>query len=171
MPVAGPLSPLCLRSRPMLVLESLIASRLRALSAFVGWQVREGCDDVSRISLPAVDVRMSGASVTQVRKPSASVQPEWAVTFVVSRGGSAAQQLTQPLRPSLVICTTGVHLIPQGADGPSCRLPVCSQQILQTWLWWATKSLSPRWPSSTARPDQPNYGALQCPSSTPKATI
>lgn len=77
----------------MLVLESLIASRLRELSAFVGWQVREGCHDVSRVMVPAVDVRMAGASVTQVRKPAASVQPEWAVTFVVRRSNDAAQQL------------------------------------------------------------------------------
>lgn len=77
----------------MLVLESLIAARLRALPEFVGWQVREGCDDVSRISIPAADVRMSGASIPQVRKPAASVQPEWVVTLVVQRCSTAAQQL------------------------------------------------------------------------------
>lgn len=77
----------------MLVLESLIASRMRALAAFVGWQVREGCADVSRVAVPAVDVRMSGAAVPQVRKPSASVQPEWAITIVVRRSNDAALQL------------------------------------------------------------------------------
>lgn len=77
----------------MLVLESLIAARLRALPAFVGWQVREGCHDVGRVFVPAVDVRMGGASIPQVRKPSVSVQPEWAVTVVVRRGSDAAQKL------------------------------------------------------------------------------
>ena len=81
----------------MLVLESLIAKRLRELGAFAGWQVREGCHDTSRVAVPAVDVRMGAAAVTQVRKPAVSLQPEWAVTAVVRRGDQAAQQLDAAL--------------------------------------------------------------------------
>ncbi|MEG2047256.1 MAG: hypothetical protein RR100_10450 [Comamonas sp.] len=81
----------------MLALEPLIAQRLRELGAFAGWSVREGCQDANRNAVPAVDVRMGGASVTQVRKPSVSLQPEWAVTVVVHRGSEAARQLDAAL--------------------------------------------------------------------------
>lgn len=81
----------------MLMLESLIAKRLHELGAFAGWQVRQGCHDVNRISVPAVDVRMGGASVTQARKPAVSLQPEWSVSAVVRRGDEAAQQLDAAL--------------------------------------------------------------------------
>ena len=85
----------------MLALETLIAQRLRAQGAFTGWQVREGCQDADRRAVPAVDVRMGGASVPQVRKPAATLQTEWAVTLVVRRGPDAAKQLDAALAAAI----------------------------------------------------------------------
>lgn len=85
----------------MLALEALIAQRLRAQGAFIGWQVREGCQDTDRRAVPAVDVRMAGAGVPQVRKPAATLQPEWAITLVVRRGPDAAQQLDAALAAAI----------------------------------------------------------------------
>lgn len=81
----------------MLALETLIAQRLREQGALAGWQVREGCQDTDRRGVPAVDVRMGGASVPQVRKPAVTLQPEWSVTLVVQRGEQAASQLDAAL--------------------------------------------------------------------------
>jgi hypothetical protein len=89
----------------MLALETLIAQRLREQGALAGWQVREGCQDTDRRGVPAVDVRMGGASVPQVRKPAATLQPEWAITLVVRRGPDAAQQLDA----ALVAAITSLH--------------------------------------------------------------
>lgn len=85
----------------MLSLEALIAKRLRDQGAFVGWSVREGCQDTDRRSIPAADVRMGGASVPNVRKPAATLQPEWAITLVVRRGDEAAQQLDMALSAAI----------------------------------------------------------------------
>ena len=85
----------------MLALETLIAQRLRAQGAFTGWHVREGCQDADRRAVPAVDVRMGGASVPQVRKPAATLQTEWAVTLVVRRGPDAAKQLDAALAAAI----------------------------------------------------------------------
>lgn len=85
----------------MLALETLIAQRLREQGALAGWQVREGCQDTDRRGVPAVDVRMGGASVPQVRKPAATLQPEWVITLVVRRGPDAAQQLDAALAAAI----------------------------------------------------------------------
>ena len=82
---------------PMLGLEKTIRDRLRALSAFVGWQVRGATVATDRRGVPAVDVRMGGASVTQVRKPSATLQPEWSITLVVQKSDEAAALLDTAL--------------------------------------------------------------------------
>ena len=85
----------------MLALENLIAKRLREQAAFTGWSVREGCHDTDRRAVPAADVRMGGASVTQVRRPSVTLQPEWAITLVARRGNEAAQQLDAALASAI----------------------------------------------------------------------
>ena len=64
----------------MLALEPLIQQCLRDLPAFVGWQVRGATLGADRRSVPAVDVRMGGATVPQVRKPAVTLQPEWFIT-------------------------------------------------------------------------------------------
>lgn len=74
----------------MLALEPLIQERLRALPVFTGWQVRGGTVATDRRGVPAVDVRMAGASVAQVRKPAVTLQPEWVVSLVVQRSDQAA---------------------------------------------------------------------------------
>lgn len=81
----------------MLALEKTIQDRLRALSAFVGWQVRGATVATDRRGVPAVDVRMGGASVAQVRKPSVTLQPEWYITLVMQRGDEAAASLDAAL--------------------------------------------------------------------------
>lgn len=81
----------------MLALEKVLQERLRALSAFVGWQVRGATVATDRRGVPAVDVRMGGAIVPQVRKPAVTLQPEWSVTLVVQRGDAAAGQLDAAL--------------------------------------------------------------------------
>lgn len=77
----------------MLLLEAQIAQRLRDSGAFAGWAVREGSQDVDRRALPAVDVRLGGASVSQVSKPAVTLRAEWVVALVTRRGDSAAAQL------------------------------------------------------------------------------
>lgn len=81
----------------MLLLEAQIAQRLRDSGAFTGWAVREGCQDVDRRAVPALDVRLSGAGVPKVSKPVVTLQPEWVVSIVTRRGDGAAQQLDAAL--------------------------------------------------------------------------
>ena len=81
----------------MLALEPLIQERLRALPALIGWQVRGATVATDRRGVPAVDVRMGGASVPQVRKPAVTLQPEWSVTLVVQKSDQAAEQLDAAL--------------------------------------------------------------------------
>lgn len=77
----------------MLLLESQIAQRLRDSGAFTGWAVREGCQDLDRRAVPAIDVRLGGAGVPKVSKPAVTLQAEWLVSIVTRRGDAAAQQL------------------------------------------------------------------------------
>lgn len=81
----------------MLALEAVIQERLRALPAFTDWQVRGATVATDRRGVPAVDVRMGGASVPQVRKPAVTLQPEWSITLVVHKSDKAAQQLDAAL--------------------------------------------------------------------------
>ena len=81
----------------MLALEKLIQDRLRALPAFTGWQVRGATVATDRRGVPAVAVRMGGASVPQVRKPAVTLQPEWSVTLVVQKSDQAATQIDAAL--------------------------------------------------------------------------
>lgn len=97
MPVDGQPSQCSSMEMPMLALEKTIQDRLRALSAFVGWQVRGATVATDRRGVPAVDVRMGGASVAQVRKPSVTLQPEWYITLVMQRGDEAAASLDAAL--------------------------------------------------------------------------
>lgn len=85
----------------MLALEAVIRDRLRALPAFTGWQVRGATVATDRRGVPAVDVRMGGASVPQVRKPAVTLQPEWAITLVVQKSDQAAQQLDSALESAI----------------------------------------------------------------------
>lgn len=77
----------------MLALEPLIAARLKALPALSAWSARTGAGDEDRSPVPAVDVRMGGAAVSQVRQRAATLQPEWQVTLVVHRAATAAAVL------------------------------------------------------------------------------
>ena len=77
----------------MLALEKLMAQRLRELPALTGWAVRTGTDDADRRPVPAVDVRMGGASVPSGNQRSVQLQPEWQVVLVSKRSSDAADVL------------------------------------------------------------------------------
>lgn len=77
----------------MLALEKLMARRLRELPALTGWAVRTGTDDADRRPVPAVDVRMGGASVPSGNQRSVQLQPEWQVVLVSKRSSAAADVL------------------------------------------------------------------------------
>lgn len=85
----------------MLALEAVIQDRLRALPAFTGWQVRGATVDADRRGVPAVDVRMGGAGVVQARKPAVTLQPEWAVTLVATKGADTAEVLDKALTAAI----------------------------------------------------------------------
>lgn len=77
----------------MLALAAPLKARLQALPALTGWQVRLGTDSADRRSLPAVDVRCTGASVLDSRTGAAMVAPEWTATLMARRDGDAAALL------------------------------------------------------------------------------
>ena len=77
----------------MLALGNPIKTRLQALPQLTGWQVRLGTDNADRRSLPAVDVRCTGANVADSRTGAAMVSPEWTATLVARRGPDAADLL------------------------------------------------------------------------------
>ena len=77
----------------MLALGSHIATRLRALPALAGWDVRGATEPADRRPLPAVDVRCEGASVADSKTDAALVAPLWTVTAVVRRSPTAAAEL------------------------------------------------------------------------------
>lgn len=85
----------------MLALEEVIRERLRDLPVFTGWQVRGATVATDRRGVPAVDVRMAGASVPQVRKPAVTLQPEWSITLVMQKSDLAAAQLDAALVASI----------------------------------------------------------------------
>jgi hypothetical protein len=81
----------------MLALSTAIKSRLQALPALAGWAVRLGHEAGERKTVPAVDVRCSGADVTSSRSTAAQLAPVWQVTLVVRRSDEAAEQIDAAL--------------------------------------------------------------------------
>jgi hypothetical protein len=77
----------------MLALNTPLKLRLSALPELTGWAVRTGSETVGRTEVPAVDVRCSGAAVSDSKTGAAMVQPEWAVTLIVRRSVDAADQI------------------------------------------------------------------------------
>lgn len=87
----------------MLALAIPLQQRVAALPQLTGWVVRTNTEAADRKSLPAVDVRCAGAGVADSKTGAAMVSPEWAVTLMVRRSDTAAEQLDAAL--SAVICS------------------------------------------------------------------
>lgn len=82
----------------MLAISTAIRTRLQALPALTGWAVRLAHEGVDRRSLPAVDVRCSGAAVTARGNSTATqLSPEWQITLAVSRTEDATELLDAAL--------------------------------------------------------------------------
>lgn len=77
----------------MLALEPLLKARLQTLSALTGWQVRTGTELCDRRTVPAADVRCTGAAVADSKAGRATVLPDWTVVLVVRRSDVAAEQI------------------------------------------------------------------------------
>ncbi len=77
----------------MLALNTPLKLRLSALPQLTGWAVRTGAEAVSRVEVPAVDVRCGNAAISDSKAGAAMVQPEWAVTLIVRRSAEAADQI------------------------------------------------------------------------------
>lgn len=73
----------------MFALEPIIAARLASLPAFSGWEVRTGTQPEDRKGLPAIDVRCTGAAISDNKMGAVMVSPEWTVLLVVQRGDLA----------------------------------------------------------------------------------
>lgn len=70
-----------------------IVEYLRAVPHFQSWDVRDNLDLEARGNLPALDLRLEGASVADPSPAQVRVQPAITLTIVVPRGPRAAQQL------------------------------------------------------------------------------
>lgn len=81
----------------MLAIANPLKSRLQALPALAGWQVRTNADDADRAPVPAADLRCQGAAVADRRGSGVMVSPEWTVTLVVRRSATAAQEIDAAL--------------------------------------------------------------------------
>lgn len=66
-----------------------IADRLRNAAHFQNWDVRDGMSMVSRQSVPAVDLRIEGATVDAAGAGNATVEPAITVRLIVERGEDA----------------------------------------------------------------------------------
>lgn len=75
-----------------------IADRLRQVPHFQTWDVRDGMSQVSRQGVPAVDLRIEGASVQAESIASARVAPAITVRLIVERGDTAPVDLDQAFR-------------------------------------------------------------------------
>ena len=77
----------------MLALDPLIKTRLAALDALQGWQVRGCTEVVDRSAVPAADIRLAAAQVGDSKMGAVTVQPGWGITLVAKRGPTAAADL------------------------------------------------------------------------------
>jgi len=77
----------------MLLLLPHLKTRLQALPALTGWAVRTSTESVERKLVPAVDLRVSGAQVSDRKTGAALVTPAIGLTLVVRKGEQAAAQL------------------------------------------------------------------------------
>lgn len=81
----------------MLALAAPLKARLQCLPQLTGWAVRTNLEEVDRSTVPAVDVRCVGASLSGDRRGAATLLPAWQITLVVRRSADAAEQLDQAL--------------------------------------------------------------------------
>ena len=77
----------------MFALESPMIARLQALTALSGWQVRSSAGEVSRRTLPAVEVQCDGVDVTDTRNTAALIGVAWNVCLLAQYGPAAMVEL------------------------------------------------------------------------------
>lgn len=77
----------------MLALLAPIKSRLAALPALAGFDVRDAYAPCDRSKLPAVDVRMVGTGPGNTRGQGVFLAPVWRITLIVKVGPAAAAAL------------------------------------------------------------------------------
>lgn len=77
----------------MFALESPMIARLQALPALSGWQVRSSESEVSRRSLPAVEVQCDGVDVAESRNTAALVGVAWGVHLIAQYSPDAMAAL------------------------------------------------------------------------------
>lgn len=81
----------------MLAIATPLQTRLAALPALTGWQVRLRTDTADRRSLPAVDLGCTGAGVADSKTGAVMIAPEWTATLMVRRGADAPAQIDPAL--------------------------------------------------------------------------
>lgn len=85
----------------MLALLDPIKSRLVALPALGGFDVRADTADVDTTIVPSASVRASGASAADSETVAVTLEPAYTVTLVVKRSATAAQELDAALRAAV----------------------------------------------------------------------
>ncbi len=76
----------------MFALAPVIKTRLAALPALTGWQLRSNLDEVPRTAYPAVEIRVEEGGGAD-RGGAALVDVGWGVHLIVTKGETAADQL------------------------------------------------------------------------------
>ena len=77
----------------MLTLMSTMKPRLQALPALTGWAVRLGSDTEDKRTVPAIDLRCTGAQVKDSGTRAIGLEPIYTLTLVVPRSDAAFGQL------------------------------------------------------------------------------
>lgn len=107
----------------MLALTAPILERLEGLDALDGWDRRTGTEHAERRTLPALDLRCTGAGV-RVGSHSAStavmVEPVWSVLLAVRRSDQAADQLDA----AMAAVVGALHGWMPGKKGHRCWEPL-----------------------------------------------
>lgn len=77
----------------MFALESPMIARLQALTALSGWQARSSAGEVSRRTLPAVEVQCDGVDVTDTRNTAALIGVAWNVCLLAQYSPAAMVEM------------------------------------------------------------------------------
>lgn len=77
----------------MFALEAPLIARLQALPALAGWEVRSSAAEVSRTTVPAIEVRCEGARVADQRMSAAAVGVSWGVHLIAERAAGVTDAL------------------------------------------------------------------------------
>lgn len=81
----------------MLAILAPIKTRLAAMPALAGFDVRDNVEHTDRTTTPAADVRVVGAVVPESKAQGVRIEPVVRVTLVVPRGTGATDKLDAAL--------------------------------------------------------------------------